>query len=92
MPRAGASGDGVQATCGETTPIAKVQLKEHVVKDHNVIFSLKKAKRANKVGESDNEMLEEVEYCKEECEIQEKSHVRDLTPTIPRERRQPWTR
>jgi hypothetical protein len=61
-PAAMASGDGVHGTCGETTPMTKVQLKEHLARDHNMMFSLKKPKRANKAGEEgDNEEVEDDE-------------------------------
>jgi hypothetical protein len=53
------SGDGIQATCGETTPMTKMQLKEHLVEDHNMMFSLKKPKRAGKAGgEDDHEKVQ----------------------------------
>lgn len=46
--------------------MTKVQLKEHLVKDHNMMFSLKKPKRANKAGEEgDNEEVEKVEEVEE---------------------------
>jgi hypothetical protein len=48
------SGDGIYATCGETTPMTKMQLKEHLVEDHNMMFSLKKLKRAGKAGDEDD--------------------------------------
>jgi hypothetical protein len=42
--------------------MTKVQLKEHLVKDHNMMFSLKKPKRASKAREKgDNEDVDKAE-------------------------------
>jgi len=71
------SGDGIQATCGDTTPVTKMQLKEHLVEDHNMTFSLKKPKRAGKVGdEDDHEKVQGVEDGEDSGQSIAKENVR----------------
>jgi hypothetical protein len=62
---------------GETTPMTKMQLKEHLVEDHNVIFSLKKPKRAAKArDEDDHEKVQGVEDVEDGGQSIAKENVR----------------
>lgn len=79
------SGNRVQATCGVTTLMTKRQLKEHLVKDHNMMFSLKKPKRADMAGdEDDHEKVQEVEEGEDGGQSIAKENVRPKKK--PRER------
>jgi hypothetical protein len=73
--------------------MTKAQLKEHLVKDHDMMFSLKKPKRAKKAGEEgDDEGVEKVEDEDGGQSIARKKYERYFTATTTEEGRQPRMR